>query len=127
MLIHLFKRQIKKCGQEISVLLRELDESDFDSSQPDLDFTEIDTPLAIVRTINGSERFSGVNIDESATHIFCVEYTVGLAAVEFQNYFVDLKNKRFKVLKVTNVNEKDQVLVIQTTDRGDSSEKATEA
>lgn len=126
MSVHLLRRQIAKCGQEITVLLRELVESDFDSAQPDLDFTEIGTPLAIVKTIDGTAKFSGVTIDENATHIFCAIYTVALAAVEYQNYFVDLKNKRFKVLKVTNVNEKDQVLVIQTTERGDSSIKATE-
>lgn len=125
---HLFTRNLNKCGQQISVLERTLDTSGYDSSQPTEVFTEIGTPLAIVKTLkNGSELFNQVAVVEGATHIFCIVWDILYDEVETQNNFIDLKNKRFKVLSVTNVDEKDQVLVIQATLRGDSALEATEA
>ena len=129
--MHLFKRQLIKCGQEISVNERLLDSSGYESSQPKETFTEISTPLSIVKTIEsvrgGSKLFGGVSVVDDATHIFCVLYTTTLADVESQNYSVELKGKRFKVLAVTNINEKDQILVIQTKIRGLSAKEATKA
>lgn len=125
---HLFIRSLNRCGQQISILDRDLDTSGYDSSQPVEVFTEIGTPLSIVKTLkNGSKLFDSVQIVQDATHIFCIEYNVAYAGVEFQNSFIDLKNKRFKVLAVTNIDEKDQVLVFQATERGDSSLEANQA
>lgn len=129
---HLFVRNLNICGQEISVLRRSLDGSDFDTHQPVETFTEIDTPTAIVKTIASNYRagdtmFGGIHILPDSTHIFCVLYTPTLAQVENQNYFIDLKTERYKVIAVTNDNEEDQVLIFQTTKRGDSSLGAAEA
>lgn len=125
---HLFIRNLNRCGQEISILDRDLDTSGFDDAQPVETFTEIGTPLAIVKTIkDGSQKFDSVQIVEGATHIFCIVYDITYAGVEYQNNFIDLKNKRFKVLKVTNIDEKDEMLIFQATERGDSSLEANQA
>lgn len=129
---HLFVRSLNLCGQEISILRRSLGESDFDTSAPNETFVEIDTPLAIVKTITtnfsaGNKLFGSVSIDPNATHIFCLLYSVTLAPVEQQNYFVDLKTERYKILAVTNVDEKDEMLAIQAVKRGDASLEATQA
>lgn len=123
----LFERNLNRCGQQISILDRDLVPGDFDSTEPQEVFTEIGTPLAIVKTLNdGSKLFDQVQIVDGATHIFCILYDLTYAQVEYQNSFIDLKNKRYKVLAVTNKDEKDLLLIIQATQRGDSTLEATE-
>lgn len=129
---HLFVRNLNKCGQEISVLARSLDGSDFDTNQPVETFTEIDTPLAIVKTIatnysSGSKLFDSISIVPNATHVFCVLYTLPLSAVEMQNYCIDLKLERYKILAIHNIDEDDEILVFQAVKRGDSSLEAAKA
>lgn len=129
---HLFIRNLNRCGQEISVLLRSLDGSDYTSPQPVETFTEIATPTAIVKTISrsfgaGGKLFDSVSIDPNATHIFCVIHTSTLADVEFQNYFISLKAENYKILNATNLDEKDEILVFQAVKRGDDTLEATEA
>lgn len=124
----LFQRALNKCGQEISVLLRTLDESDYDTSQPLEVFTEIATPLSIVKTMgSGDKLFDSIQIVENATHLFCMVHTVTLDPVEYQNYFIDLNGERYKVMAVTNIDERDQVIAIQACKRGDSTKEAAEA
>lgn len=128
MSLHLFIRSLNRCGQEISVLERTLEESFFDTIEPVETFTEIDTPLAIVKTIDNREKlFDGINISSSATHIFCVLYTTILEQVEHHNYFIDLNLERYKILAVTNIDERNDVLAFQAVKRGDDALEAAEA
>lgn len=131
MSLHLFTRLLNKCGQEIDVLLRSLDESDFESSQPVETFTSIDTPLAIVKTIGtmtaGDKLFASISVANGATHVFCVLHTATLADVEHANYFIDLNGERYRILAVTNIDERSQVLAIQCVKRGDNTLEAAQA
>lgn len=128
MSLRLFNRSLNRCGQEISVLERTLDESGFESSQPVEVFTEIDTPLAIVKTVGtGDKLFDSISIADGATHIFCVLHSSTLEPVEHHNFFIELKSERYKILAVTNIDERDQVLALQAVKRGDSSLEASEA
>lgn len=128
MSLRLFSRSLNRCGQEISVLERDLVESGFEDSQPVESFTEIDTPLAIVKTVgNGDKLFDSIQVVDNATHVFCVLHSVALEPVEHHNYFIDLKSERYKILAVTNIDERDQVIALQAVKRGDSSLEAAEA
>lgn len=132
MSIHLFTRLLNKCGQLIDVQKRTLGTSGFSTSEPTLTFTSIDNPLAIVKTIGsietgGSKLFSKISIDKSATHIFCVLYTAALSAVERDNYFISFGGKYYRILAVTNINEKDSVLAFQAVERGNTTLEASEA
>lgn len=110
------------------MLLRSLDASDFDTIDPVETFIEIDTPLAIVKTTDkGDKLFDSIRVDESTTHIFCVQHTVILDQVEYQNYFIDLNGLRYKILAVTNIDEKDEVLAIQAVKRGHYILEASQA
>lgn len=127
----LFTRNLLACGQQISILERYLEESEFDSNQPVETFVEIDTPLAIVKTITranmgGTKLFDGINIVSDATHIFCILYS-DLYEIEHQNYFVQLKLERYKILSITNVDERDEIIVMQGSKRGDVSKEASKA
>lgn len=124
----LFTRALNKCGQEVSILERSLNESDFESSQPIEAFAEIDTPLAIVKTVgSGDKLFDQIQVVENATHVFCVLHTVTLDPVEHHNFFIDLNGERYKILAVTNIDERDQVLAFQATKRGDNTLEAAQA
>lgn len=130
---HLFIRALNKCGQEISVLSRELTEAGFGDSQPVEVFTEIDTPLAIVKTLStdlsgrGDKLFDGIQIVDGATHVFCAQYSATLDPVEHHNYFIDLSAERYKILAVTNIDERNQVIAFQAAKRGDDTAEASEA
>lgn len=131
MSLRLFNRSLNRCGQEISVLLRSLDESDYESSQPVESFAEIATPTAIVKTIGtmtaGDKLFSSISVANGATHVFCVLHTATLADVEHANYFIDLNGERYRILSVTNIDERSNVIAIQCVKRGDSTLEAAQA
>ena len=84
-------------------------------------------PKTISSVRGGNKLFSGVQINDDATHIFCVLYSVEIRAIEQSNYFILFKSRRFRVLAVTNIDEQDKVLVIQTTERGSCNIEATKA
>lgn len=131
--LSLFNRQLAKCGKTIAVQKRELKPSDFESSQPDEEFTNIDSPTAMVLTIGernkdgGGKLFSGIQIVDGATHMFCAPYTAVLEPVEQANYFILFKSRRYRILAVTNINEADKVLAMQATERGSNTLEATKA
>lgn len=121
-------RALNQCGQEISVLERSLEDSAFESSEPVESFTEIATPLAIVKTIgSGDKLFDSIQVVDTATHVFCLLHTVTLDPVEHHNFFIDLNGERYKILAVTNINERSQVIAIQAVKRGDSALEAASA
>jgi hypothetical protein len=72
-------------------------------------------------------RFAKINIDEQATHIFWCDWDSDFPDVENRNHYLLDNSKRYKVLKVDNVNERNQALAIQVTERGESSEEAAKA
>jgi hypothetical protein len=129
--LSLFKRNLERCGQTITVQKRSLDESGFDSAQPVESFCDIDSPEAIVKTIEsvrgGNKLFAGVQIVDDATHAFCVLYSVEIRTTEQANYFILFKARRFRILAVTNIDEQDKVLVIQAVERGSCNIEATKA
>jgi SPP1 family predicted phage head-tail adaptor len=111
----------------VDIQTRSLDESDFDSSQPEETFTTERQQWCAIETTDGVSRFAKINIEDGATHIFWTPYDSGLPDIENRNTFISYDDKRYKVLKVTNVNERNEALAIQVTERGEDSEEATKA
>jgi len=118
-------------NKKIRIQTRDLDESDYDSSQPVEQFATVFTRRSTLETVtgilSGGKKFSGVSIDERTTHIFYVLYSSALEVIESSNYFILFREKRFRVVSVTNINEDNQFLAIQVTDRGEDSLEATKA
>lgn len=111
----------------VTIQTRELDSSDVDSSQPVYTFATVRQQWCGIETLEGVPKFAKINIEDGATHLFWTDYDAGLSALENRNTYILHDSKRYKVLKVTNVNEKNETLVIQTTERGATSEEATKA
>jgi len=115
----------------VSIQTRDLTESDFESSQPDEDFTTVRSQWCALETIgfpnSGVARFAEINIEEGSTHIFWADYDSAFPSVENGNHYILYNDKRYKVLRVDNINELNETLAIQVTERGEDSEEATKA
>ena len=115
----------------VDIQLRQLDESGFDSHQPVETFTSVRTQWCAIETIGfpnlGVARFDGINIEDGATHIFWCMWDAGFPALENRNHYIGFNSKRYKVLRMTNLNERNYTIAIQTTERGEDSEEATKA
>ena len=125
----------KLCRGDLRFLVdlqsRALDESGFESSQPVEVFTTIRQQWCAIETVSGVRqgvaKFSKVNIEDGATHLFWCIWDADFPDMENRNNFILHDGRRFKVLKVNNLNERDNAMVIQTTERGDSTEEAAKA
>lgn len=69
----------------------------------------------------GVARFSSTVIDPNATHLFFVRHRTDWRNIEAGNVFVLMApDRRFRVLRVDNVNEDSIYDMIQCTERGES-------
>lgn len=128
--------QIKLCTGDLKHLValqeRSLDESGFDTVQPVETFTTVWDPWVAIETLGsginrGSRIFKGVNIDPNATHIFWLIYSPAIPKIETANNFFLFNNTRYRVLEATNINELNQAIAVQVTNRGEESAEATKA
>jgi hypothetical protein len=81
-------------------------------------FTDYLTIYCKASTIKGSSKFSGVGIDERATHKFYTTWLPGLKSVEVANYFILFDSRYFEIIEVTNFDEGDDYAVIVAAERG---------
>ena len=115
----------------VDIQSRSLDSSDFSSCQPVETFTTIRQQWCGIETVAGVKqgvaRYAGLNIEDGATHLFWCMWDADLPSIENRNNFILHDDRRFKVLKVDNINERNTVVVIQTTERGETTEEASKA
>jgi hypothetical protein len=104
-----------------------LEGSDFGSSEPSLAFLTVRSQWCAIETVEGVSRFAKINIEDGATHLFWCEWDSSFPDIEKNNHFILHDLKRYTVLRVNNINERNETLVIQTTERGKATEEATEA
>lgn len=110
----LFKRNLAKCGQTITLQDRNIQAPDFGTPDFDLDFSN-DTPVqAIVNTKRGKTIFDGVATDQPITHKFCIEFVSGVTA----ETWILFNGQRFDIIDVENCCEKDEILILRCTERG---------
>lgn len=110
----LFKRNLAKCGQPITLQNRDIQAPVFGTPDFDEEFSDIDTVQAIVKTKSGKTFFDGVATERLITHEICIEYVAGVTA----ETWVEFKGRRIDVLQVTNCCEKDEVLILTCSERG---------
>jgi SPP1 family predicted phage head-tail adaptor len=83
-------------------------------------FTVDETVWAMVETKNGVEVFDGVGITGIATHFFYIRY---IPDVTFEKW-ITFKNKKFNILDVQNLEERDEFYLLRCTLRGDETLQA---
>lgn len=100
-------------------------------TSPTETFTSIKNTWAGIQTSSsaagGMARFSKININPNTTHVFFVYYDVDLAKLEAGNNFILYEGERYRILATRNQGELNEMLALETTNRGDESKAASGA
>ena len=114
MRIGLFKRNLKRCGQDVTLQNRDIVAPDFGSPDFDEAFSNDIVVKATINTQRGKTLFDGVATDNPVTHKICIEYLSGVTA----ETWILFKGRRFDIIDVENCGEKDQILILRCNERG---------
>lgn len=85
------------------------------------EFSEFKKPWSGIRTLKGTNIFSGANLDEAPSHIFYIRYFDGLTAESWVFY----KDERYRILDVENIDERDEWYAIYCNQRGNANQDST--
>lgn len=114
MSLALFRRNLAKCGQMITLQNRDIVAPAFGSPDFDEEFSGSVSVKAIIQTARGKVLFDGVGTDNPITHKFCIEYICGVTAETWVLY----QCRRFDIIDVENCGEKNGCLILRATERG---------
>ena len=112
--MRLMQRNIKKCGQLISIRTRSIVPPSFGSVDSGLDFVEKHSVKAVIRTVRGQTLFDGVSTDQVITHKFGIEFLSGITAEDW----IIFESRRFDIIDVENCSERGLDLILRCVDRG---------
>lgn len=110
----LFKRNLAKHGQTITLQNRSIVQPLFGGVDFDERFDGDNDVQAIVKTIKGKTFFDGVNTESVITHELLIEFIDGVTA----ETWVLFKGRRLDVLNVINCCEEDEILTLVCNERG---------
>lgn len=114
----------KKCTIET----RSISDQNFGVTKPSINFSVLFTGYFLVQTIQGTKRFSGVNIEKEATHIFVCRWRASISNIDGAGeHFLRQSAKLYRVLRITNINEENDYLLFQCTERGIDTNEETNA
>jgi len=116
----LFARNLNKCGQDVT--LEDRDERIINGQSQEV-FTNPVVVRAIVKTLRGKAVFDDTNTERVATHELCIAYIAGVTSEKW----VKIGARRIKVLTVEDCCEKQEVLRLMCTERGEDSKVVNEA
>lgn len=116
----LFKRNLARCGQPITIEERSMEPINGRIQEV---FTNPVSVQAIVKTLTGVSVFDQTNTERVATYEICIEYVAGITS----EYWVKINTKRVKILTVENCCEKNAVLKLMCTERGEDSKAVNDA
>lgn len=114
----------KKCTIETRALAGQ----SFGSTAPKETFVILFTGYFFIQTIKGTNRFSGVNIKKEATHLFLARWRPSINDIDGAGgHFLRKSGKLYLVLDITNINEADEFILFQCTERGIDTNEETNA
>lgn len=121
------KRRIISIGdlnQLIKIQERSLNTQFQTGVKDQITFTTIAEPWAMVETTKGSIFFGGVGLDREYSHKFYIRYRCNID----QTKFIEYKKKRYDILDVENLDERDEFLLLRCfpTGTNNSPNKAAE-
>lgn len=80
-------------------------------------FTNTETVWALIETRSGIQEFADVNLDARASHLIYIRF---IADVTFQNWLT-FKGKRYEILDVENLEERDEFYLLRCSPLGDQT------
>lgn len=114
MSLQLFKRNLAKRGETITLQNRDIIPPVFGTPDFDESFSGDQNVTALICTERGKTLFDGVAIDTPITHKISIEYIVGVTA----ETWILFNGRRFDILDVENCCENDEILKLMCTERG---------
>jgi head-tail adaptor len=116
---------------QIEIQERSLLAAGFDDNEPTESFTTIATVFAGIKTATNANfntaLFNGVSLDQVTTHTFTISYDPTLKNLENGNNFILFNDRRFKILRRSINDENDIFIDLFCSERGLSSQSASEA
>lgn len=116
---------------KIKLVNRSIGPPTIGTNDPVTTFTTILEPWAIVETLDlsgSSQRyFSSVNIEDTPTHKISIFYDATIWPLDSDNTFVEMNDRRFRIVGTKDLNELKTTIEILCTDRGINTLGATEA
>lgn len=101
-----------------------------DDDTPIESFTDIATVFAGIKTSStqsiGAALFSGVNLNDRATHTFTIMYDPTLANIEAGNNFILFDSRRFRILSRAINDENNLYIDISCSERGLTENESSE-
>ena len=110
----LFKRNLAKCGQTVTIQTRDIRPPNAGSADFDEEFTNDINRPAIIKTVSGRTFFDGVSAERLVTHEMHIEYESTVTAESW----ILFKGRRIDILTVENCCEKDKTMILTCSDRG---------
>lgn len=118
----LLAHSLAKCGQAITFQTRDVKLKNGQAGETFADVAANPTDTAIIKTVSGVSVFDSTNTEVVATHKLTLAYRADITA---ENWVL-FGTKRIKILTTENCAEKDQVLILMCTERGDDSKVVNE-
>ena len=123
-----FKICIADLNKKCIIQTRKVSAPNFGETKATETFATLFTGYFKIQTLRGTRRFSGVNIDKRATHIFITRWKASLSEIDAAGeHFINRSDKRFRVIEITDINEHGRYLLFQCTERGLDDNEETDA
>lgn len=119
------KRQVCVGDLNTEIILqdRAITEPLFGDPDFDENFTDTATVWAAVNTVDGKTFFDGVSTDTNITHEIFIRYDATVTA----ETWIELGGQRIDILRVQNLEERNQFMKLICSDRGATSAEASKA
>ena len=119
---------ISDLNKKASVEQRVITAPSFGNSKATETFNVLVNAYFQVQTTRGTQRFSGVNIDERATHLFVTRWNQTIQKLDGAGeYFLRLSDRLYRTIEITNINEQNAYVIFQCTERGLDTKEETNA
>lgn len=123
-----FKICVGDLKRKCTIETRSISGQNFGVTKPSMNFTVLFTGYFLIQTVKGTKRFSGVNIEKEATHIFVCRWRSSINNLDGAGgNFIRQSDKLYRVLEVTNINEESKYLLFQCAERGIDTNEETNA
>lgn len=102
---------------QVVIQLRAIKAPQSGSVDFDENFTDTQTVWAAIETKSGLEQFDGVNLVTRPSHFIYIRY---IADVDIENWLT-YKGKRYEILDVENLEERDEFYLLRCSALGDKN------
>jgi len=110
----LFQYQLNKCGQDITLMDRDVGVTGVDLDE---NFSNETIIKAIVKTKRGKAIFDGSNVEKEITHEIRIAYIATVTA----ETWIKFKDRNLDIIDIVNCAEKDAILILRCNERGHNS------